>query len=125
MKKLLFVFVCQLLLVFACNVGFAQGADRDFPKLANEFTSKLVQGQTQEALVLMDGNMQKELDGKLAATWQQLVGSYGKFQQSGNSIETEIAGFKVVETALLFEKRIVVQRLAFNREGLITGLYFR
>ena len=125
MKKVLLILVCQLLLVFAANVGFAQSVDGDYAKTANVLTLKLEQGQEQEAMLMLDNNMQKAMAGKLVETWQGLGASYGKFQKSGDSIETEIAGFKVVETALLFEKRIIVQRVAFARDGLIAGLYFR
>ncbi|HIU63883.1 MAG TPA: DUF3887 domain-containing protein [Candidatus Avacidaminococcus intestinavium] len=127
MKKLLMVLVVNLVLFVSGSTGFAQEVTQEkLPELASAFTMQLAEGRSQEAVLKFDETMLKAMEGdELAEEWNKLTVSYGAFKDTAGFIETEIAGYHVVETALLFEKRIIVQRLAFDKEGRIAGLFFR
>ncbi len=93
--------------------------------LSVQLTDHLKNGDSAAAMAMMDETMRKAMEGKLEGVWSQLLASAGAFVESGSYAGTIADEFEVLEMTLVFEKASLIQRVVFDSQNRIAGLFFR
>lgn len=98
----------------------------DFTSQASEFVTLLSEEEYESAFKMFDVTMTSAMpEEKLEEVWQSLVTQFGPFKAQGEVQKTEITVFDVYFVPCEFEKISLNSQIAFDREGKISGLYFR
>jgi hypothetical protein len=107
----------------------AQKADStDIRQTAATVVKAFQQEDFAKIVSFFDDTMKKSLSEKqLRTTWAQIEFSVGKLQKADvDSItETEHEGYKILFIPCTFEKSALKLQLVFNKEGKISGLFFK
>jgi len=118
-KLLLFIFS-----VAAANLTQAQEHSEEI-QITGEVINQLASGKTSLVFDRFDDNMKEAITiEKLAEIWPTLIAQCGKYNGSGESIVVESQGYVVVNQLIDFETTDLDIRIAFNKDKLISGLFF-
>ncbi len=107
------------------SIPLSDARTEELYSLSCEFTENLNNNNIDLAMKMMDENMKKVMDGKLEDTWKQLILSMGSFIKTEGYVGMSSDNYEVLEMTLIFEKGNMVQRAVFNKDNLITGLWYR
>ena len=76
-------------------------------------------GDIEAALAMMNDTMKEAIGDQLESVWAQLIGSQGKFLDTGNYIGDTGDDYDALEMTLIFENGTLIQRTVFDEENLI------
>lgn len=116
-----------ILLFTCCAQATSQPIDdraTELTALANAFTLALHTGDTQTAMSMLDESTSAALDGKLDATWLQLTQLCGEFIDTGANQLDDSNGDLAHSMTLNFQNGTLIQRIVFDGENRISGLWF-
>jgi len=126
MKKnisLLIVLSTFILIFIGSHVVTAQTSD--LTSQAKKFLTLLSGGDYKTAEGMFDEAMKSAVpEQKLKETWQALQTQFGSFKEHGSVRKENIQDHEVVFVTCRFEKTSLDSQIAFDKEGLIAGLYF-
>jgi hypothetical protein len=92
---------------------------------ARSFVDLLAKLDFAAAEKTFDEDMKKGLpEDKLESAWSAVLSQYGSLKKQVSLRQGKAGGYDIVEVKCEFEKGLVVTRLAFNKEGQISGLFF-
>lgn len=81
-------------------------------------------GRDEELIAQFDDTMRAQLPPeRLAQTWPQLVALVGDYESCGDPVVRPFGEYTVVNVPMEFEGEPMTGRVAFNREGQISGLF--
>ncbi|MDL2302238.1 alpha/beta fold hydrolase [Lachnospiraceae bacterium OttesenSCG-928-D06] len=93
--------------------------------LSVQFTEYLSSGDIEASMEMMDATMTEAMDGKLEGTWTQLIDSAGSFLETGAYVGMAYGEYDILEMTLVFEKASLIQRLVFDSNNSISGLFYK
>ena len=93
--------------------------------LSQQFTEYLNTNNINAAMEMMDETVSDAMDGKMESTWKQLCDSMGGFIKTGSYVGSSSQGYDAIEMTLSFNKGNMIQRIVFDSDNLISGLWFR
>ena len=132
MKKLLpFICIMILLMVSGCSTQkvvedpLSSERTEELYALTQQFTDYLDGNNIDAAMAMMNETMIEAMDGKLAGAWTGLADVSGAFVETGTHAGMFGEGYEALEMTLVFEKGNMIQRVVFDSDNLITGLWFR
>ena len=82
------------------------------------------EGDEEAALGMMDDTMRKALAGQIGTMWPQLTALGGEFEGTGEAQSLSQEGFDIVLLELRFKNLTLIQRVAFDGQGRVAGLFF-
>src|SRR5262245_48450794 len=116
-------------LLFASNLAAfdkAQEKEAAVEKTAKAFVALLDKGDFDKATGDFDEAMLKALPAdKLKGTWEKVVGDAGAFKKQLSSRVEKSGKYDVVIVTCEFQKKKLDARVVFNKDGKITGLFFK
>lgn len=118
----------EILSVIIIRVGIQASPSQtaDFTSQASGFVTLLSKGEYATAAEMFDETMTSAMpQEKLEEVWQSLLTQFGPFKAQGAARKTKIPGYDVLFVPCEFEKASLNSQIAFDREGKISGLYFR
>ena len=125
-----FALIALALGVISCNYqtqGKSQPAalPGDAVSAARTFVDLLAKGDFAAAEKAFDSEMRGGLpQDKLEATWKAVQSQYGPFKKQVSMKKGKAQGYDLVVIKCEFEKGLLGIRLAFNKEGQVSGLFF-
>lgn len=132
MKKLLpLICIILLLVITGCSTPkveespLAPERTEELSALSQQLTEYLNVNNIDSAMAMMDNTMAEAMDGELEGAWAQLVDALGAFTETGNYVGMSGEGYEAIEMTLVFEKGNMVQRVVFDSDNYISGLWFR
>src|SRR5262245_118582 len=116
-------------LLFASNLAALDKAEKkEVPveKTAKAFVALLGKGEFEQATGSFDEAMLKALPAdKLKGTWEKVVGDAGAFKKQLSSRVEKSGKYDVVIVTCEFQKKKLDARVVFDKDGKITGLFFK
>ena len=106
----------------------AQDVQKNLRQTADKVVEAFQKSDYKSIVSYFDDTMKKSLtEEKLKAVWeQQIIGSVGKFVKANTDVEALTKDdINVLLIPLTFEKGKLNLQLAFNKEGQISGMYFK
>lgn len=122
-RTLLSVIVLVASLAPAALAGVTK---EDAVKKAEAVLQALQAGKTAEVVKDFDATMTKALpEAQLKTVWPGLEAQAGKFKSIDERRAGEVQGMMVAELICTFENAKLLERVAYDKEGKISGLYFK
>src|SRR5262249_37388945 len=105
---------------------FADPPAGSLEKAARAFIEQLSQGEFARATDGFDATMRKALPpDELKKTWEKVVGDAGAYQKQLGSRAGKTGAYGVIVVTCQFTKSKQDVRVVFDKDGKITGLFFR
>src|SRR5262249_51490805 len=116
-------------LLFASNLAASDTVEQKetpLEKTAKAFVALLAKGDFDKATGDFDEAMLKALPAdKLKGTWEKVVGDAGAFQKQLSSRIEKSGKYDAVIVTCAFQKKKLDARVVFDKDGKITGLFFK
>jgi pimeloyl-ACP methyl ester carboxylesterase len=104
----------------------AEKKETPLEKVAKAFVALLNKGEFEKATRDFDETMLKALPAdKLKGTWEKVVGDAGTFKKQLGSRVEKSGKYEVVVVTCEFAKKKMDARVVFDRDGKISGLFFK
>jgi pimeloyl-ACP methyl ester carboxylesterase len=117
----LFLILIGLVLSSSISAQSNEWAKNTALKVIDHFQQK----QYDSIYVLFDDKMKQAMTAEqLHMIWDNFESNDGKYQKHGAQKESKFQQYLLIETAIAFEKKSYIFRLAFNDKKEVSGLFF-
>ena len=106
----------------------AQDVQENLRQTADKVVEAFQKNDYKTVVSYFDDNMKKAMaEEQLQVVWeQQIIGALGKFVKTDADIKTSSQdGYDILLIPCTFEKAKLNMQLTFNKDGEISGLYFK
>lgn len=93
--------------------------------LAKNFTEKLKNSETEEVEKILTDDVKNNLSGKLGKLFSGLEKQFGKYSSIIDEKYTKEGDYNVVELELKFDKQNIIEKLVFDKDKKISGLWYK
>lgn len=121
MKKVILTIIFSLLMI---TLVFSDDSSEKIAK-ANELVDDLSAGKYSECILLFDNAMKAALPAdKLELTWKTIIMQVGSLKVKTAVRKEEKGKYTIVYVTCQFEKALLDTKVVFEKDNLVTGLFF-